>query len=174
MLFALFNSQYSNTLSNLKHQPFRRPQDLKTIIEDSDRTSQFIAFLIVHIESPVERFPIPLHPEVTHHLLTLSNNLSNESTPALELGNAIHQAVWLILSKPSNQYIQNELMCPFTRFIIAATLKESGTFVRAKVITPVMAQAQWCFRATAAEEGLGVRGGWSKRRASEASVDVED
>ncbi|KAJ3858461.1 hypothetical protein EV359DRAFT_68999, partial [Lentinula novae-zelandiae] len=139
----------SSSTSNLKHQPFRRPQDLKTIIEDSDRTSQFIAFLIVHIESPVERFPIPLHPEVTHHLLTLSNNLSNESTPDLELGNAIHQAVWLILSKPSNQ------------FIIAAMLKESGTFVRAKVITPVMAQAQWCFRATAAEEVIRLQSAYN-------------
>ncbi|KAJ4465316.1 hypothetical protein C8J55DRAFT_493569 [Lentinula edodes] len=39
----------SSSTSNLKHQPFRRPQDMKTIIEDSDRTSQFIAFLIVHI-----------------------------------------------------------------------------------------------------------------------------
>ncbi|KAJ3878219.1 hypothetical protein F5051DRAFT_439914 [Lentinula edodes] len=151
----------SSSTSNLKHQPFRRPQDMKTIIEDSDRTSQFIAFLIVHIETPVDGFPIPLHPEVTAHLKALSKNLANESAPESELGNAIHDAVWLLLSRPSDEYIQNELMCPFTRFIISATLKESGTFVRAKVITPVMAQAQWCFRATAAEEIIRVRSAYN-------------
>ncbi|KAJ3879204.1 hypothetical protein F5051DRAFT_438943 [Lentinula edodes] len=151
----------SSSSSNLKYQPFRRPQDLKTIIEDSDRTAQFIAFLIVHINSPVDSFPIPLHPEVKAHLQTLSHILLNESTPDSELGNAIHEAVWLILSRPSDQYIQNELMCPFTRFIIAATLNESGTFVRAKVITPVMAQAQWCFRATAAEEVIRLQSAYN-------------
>ncbi|KAF8830860.1 hypothetical protein HHX47_DHR2000766 [Lentinula edodes] len=149
------------TRSDLKHQPFRRPQDMKTVLEDSDRTAQFLAFLIVHINTPVDHFPIPLHPEVTAHLESLSVNLSNESTPDSDLGNAIHEAVWLILSKPSTQYIQNELMCPFTRFIIAATLNDSGTFVRAKVITPVMAQAQWCFRATAAEEVIRLQSAYN-------------
>ncbi|KAJ3803956.1 hypothetical protein F5876DRAFT_84042 [Lentinula aff. lateritia] len=142
----------SSSTTNLKHQPFRRPQELKTVIEDSDRTSQFIAFLIVHIKAPVDGFPIPLHPEVTAHLTDLALRLKNDSVPDSELGNAIHEAVWLILTRPSDHYIRNELMCPFTRFIIAATLNEAGTFVRAKVITPVMAQAQWCFRATGAEE----------------------
>ncbi|KAJ3884056.1 hypothetical protein GG344DRAFT_84647, partial [Lentinula edodes] len=151
----------SSSTTNLKHQPFRRPQEMKTVLEDSDRTAQFLAFLIVHINTPVDHFPIPLHPEVTGHLESLSLNLSNESTPDSELGNAIHEAVWLILSRPSTQYIQNELMCPFTRFIIAATLKDSGTFVRAKVITPVMAQAQWCFRATAAEEVIRLQSAYN-------------
>ncbi|KAJ3871133.1 hypothetical protein F5051DRAFT_446582 [Lentinula edodes] len=151
----------SSSTSNLKHQPFRRPQDIRTVIEDSDRTSQFIAFLIVHIETPVDGFTIPLHPEVTAHLKALSEILAIETTPDSELGNSIHHAVWLILSRPSNEYIQNELMCPFTRFIISATLKESGTFVRAKVITPVMAQAQWCFRATAAEEIIRVKSAYN-------------
>ncbi|GAW09724.1 dna partial [Lentinula edodes] len=151
----------SSSTTNLKHQPFRRPQEMKTVLEDSDRTAQFLAFLIVHINTPVDHFPIPLHPEVTAHLESLSLNLSNESTPDSELGNLIHEAVWLILSRPSTQYIQNELMCPFTRFIIAATLKDSGSFVRAKVITPVMAQAQWCFRATAAEEVIRLQSAYN-------------
>ncbi|KAJ3870944.1 hypothetical protein F5051DRAFT_446885 [Lentinula edodes] len=151
----------SSSTSNLKYQPFRRPQDVRTVIEDSDRTSQFIAFLIVNLETPVEGFPIPLHPEVEAHLNSLSNKLGDNSTPDSDLGNAVHDAVWLILSRPSNEYIQNELMCPFTRFIISATLKESGTFVRAKVITPVMAQAQWCFRATAAEEIIRVKSAYN-------------
>ncbi|KAJ3924737.1 MAG: hypothetical protein NXY57DRAFT_1044686, partial [Lentinula lateritia] len=149
------------TRSNLKHQPFRRPQELKTVIEDSDRTSQFIAFLIVHINAPVDHFPIPLHPEVTAHLTDLALSLKNESVPDSELGNAIHEAVWLILTRPSDDYIRNELMCPFTRFIIAATLNEAGTFVRAKVITPVMAQAQWCFRATGAEEVIRLQSAYN-------------
>ncbi|KAJ3871158.1 hypothetical protein F5051DRAFT_446546 [Lentinula edodes] len=151
----------SSNTSNLKYQPFRRPQEMKTVLEDSDRAAQFIAFLIVHIETPVDGFPIPLHPEVKTHLETLSLSLSDKSTSDSDLGNAIHEAVWLILSRPSNQYIQNELMCPFTRFIIAATLKDSGTFVRAKVITPVMAQAQWCFRATAAEEVIRLQSAYN-------------
>ncbi|KAJ3846669.1 hypothetical protein EV368DRAFT_88690 [Lentinula lateritia] len=151
----------SSSTSNLKYQPFRRPQDVRTVLEDSDRTSQFIAFLIVHLKTPVERFPIPLHPEVKAHLESLSNDLADESTADSNLGNAIHNAVWLILSRPSEEYIENELMCPFTRFIISTTLKESGTFVRAKVITPVMAQVQWCFRATAAEEIMRMKSAYN-------------
>ncbi|KAJ3846448.1 hypothetical protein EV368DRAFT_89011 [Lentinula lateritia] len=151
----------SSSTTNLKHQPFRRPQELKTVIEDSDRTSQFIAFLIVHIDAPVDGFPIPLHPEVTVHLTDLAVSLKNETVPDSELGNTIHEAVWLILTRPSDHYIRNELMCPFTRFIIAATLNEAGTFVRAKVITPVMAQAQWCFRATGAEEVIRLQSAYN-------------
>ncbi|KAJ4463888.1 hypothetical protein C8J55DRAFT_494195 [Lentinula edodes] len=75
----------SSNTSNLKYQPFRRPQEMKTVLEDSDRAAQFIAFLIVHIETPVDGFPIPLHPEVKTHLETLSLSLSDKSTSDSDL-----------------------------------------------------------------------------------------
>ncbi|KAJ3871559.1 hypothetical protein F5051DRAFT_446067 [Lentinula edodes] len=56
----------SSSTSNLKYQPFRRPQ--------------VIAFLIVHLKTPVKQFPVPLHPEVKAHLESLFNDLADEST----------------------------------------------------------------------------------------------
>ncbi|KAJ3978732.1 hypothetical protein F5890DRAFT_1479106, partial [Lentinula detonsa] len=121
----------SSNSSNLKDRPFRCPQELKTVIKDSDRTSQFIAFLIVNHKTPVDSFPIPLHPYVLAKLADLHSALENESSLKSDLTSSFHQAVWAILSRPSDEYIRNELMCPFTRFLISATLKGSGSTVRA-------------------------------------------
>ncbi|KAJ3780013.1 hypothetical protein GGU10DRAFT_381340, partial [Lentinula aff. detonsa] len=144
----------SSNSSNLKDKPFRCPQELKTVIKDSDRTSQFIAFLIVNHKTPVDSFPITLHPYVSSKLVDLHKALENDGSAKSALKSSFHQAVWAVLSTPSDEYIRNELMCPFTRFLIAVTLKGSGCSVRADVIPPIIAQPQWCFRATACEEIL--------------------
>ncbi|KAJ3884264.1 hypothetical protein GG344DRAFT_84302 [Lentinula edodes] len=51
-----------------------------TSINHSDALRSLIAFLIVHLKTPVERFPVPLHPEVKAHLESLFNDLADEST----------------------------------------------------------------------------------------------
>ncbi|KAJ3979088.1 hypothetical protein F5890DRAFT_1559208 [Lentinula detonsa] len=148
----------SSNSSNLKDKPFHCPQELRTVIKDSDRTSQFIAFLIVNHKTPVDSFSIPLHPYVSAKLADLHTALENDGSSESTLKRLFHQVVWNILSRPSDEYINNELMCPFTRFLIATTLKVSGCSVRADVIPPIIAEPQWCFRATACEEILKSQG----------------
>ncbi|KAJ3738649.1 hypothetical protein DFH05DRAFT_1531208 [Lentinula detonsa] len=148
----------SSSSSNLKDKPFHCPQEIKTVIKDSDRTLQFIAFLIVNHKAPVDSFSIPLHPYVSAKLADLHTALENDSSPESAPKRSFHQAVWAILSRPSDEYIQNKLMCQFTCFLIATTLKVSGCSVRADVIPPIIAEPQWCFRATACEEILKSQG----------------
>ncbi|KAH7868512.1 uncharacterized protein C8R40DRAFT_1074735 [Lentinula edodes] len=143
--------------SDLKHKPFRRPQELKTVIEDAHRTAQFVAFLITTNKTPVDSFPVPLHSSLRTQLKTFTKELEDENSTISHLKDTFHESVWMILSRPSDEYIRNELMCPFTRFLIAVNLKDSGAFVRASVIPPIIAQPQWCFRATAAEQILRIQ-----------------
>ncbi|KAJ3888613.1 hypothetical protein GG344DRAFT_79608 [Lentinula edodes] len=147
----------SSNPNDLKHKPFRRPQELKTIIKDADRTAQFLAFLITTNDTPIDSFPVPLHPSLQSQLQYLASELKNEFATNSTLKDLFHQTIWLALSLPSDEYIRNELMCPFTRFLIAVNLKDSGAFVRASVIPPIIAQPQWCFRATAAEHTLRIQ-----------------
>ncbi|KAH7880194.1 uncharacterized protein C8R40DRAFT_1079401, partial [Lentinula edodes] len=144
----------SSNPNDLKHKPFRRPQEVKTVIEDAYRTAQFVAFLITTNQFPVDSFPVPLHPSLEAQLKTLATELADETCSISHLKNTFHETVWYILSRPSDEYIRHELMCPFTRFLIAVNLKQSGSFVRASVIPPIIAQPQWCFRATALKEIL--------------------
>ncbi|KAJ4478861.1 hypothetical protein C8J55DRAFT_561224 [Lentinula edodes] len=147
----------SSNPNDLKHKPFRRPQELKTVIQDADRTAQFLAFLITTNDTPIDSFPVPLHPSLKSQLEYLASELKNEFATNSTLKDLFHQTIWLALSLPSDEYIRNELMCPFTRFLIAVNLKDSGAFVRASVIPPIIAQPQWCFRATAAEHTLRIQ-----------------
>ncbi|KAJ3876301.1 hypothetical protein F5051DRAFT_429861 [Lentinula edodes] len=117
--------------SDLKHKPFRRPQELKTIIEDAFRTAQFLAFLITTNQFPVDSFPVPLHPSLEAQLKTLARELEDDNCTISHLKETFHDSVWFLLSRPSDEYIRDELMCPFTRFLIAVNLKDSGAFVRA-------------------------------------------
>ncbi|GAV98674.1 dna partial [Lentinula edodes] len=144
----------SSNPNDLKHKPFRRPQEVKTVIEDAYRTAQFVAFLITTHQFPVDSFPVPLHPSLQAQLKTLRTEVEDENCTISQLKETFHESVWLILSCPSDEYLRDELMCPFTRFLIAVNLKDSGAFVRASVIPPIIAQPQWCFRATALKEVL--------------------
>ncbi|KAJ4475991.1 hypothetical protein C8J55DRAFT_490271 [Lentinula edodes] len=151
---ASSNPNTLSVVSDLKHKPFRRPQELKTVVEDAYRTAQFVAFLITINQFPVEFFPVTVHPSVEAQLKTLATELEDENCSISQLQDTFHECVWFILSRPSDEYIRDELMCPFTRFLIAVNLKDSGAFVRASVIPPIIAQPQWCFRATALKEIL--------------------
>ncbi|KAJ3871509.1 hypothetical protein F5051DRAFT_446117 [Lentinula edodes] len=147
----------SSNPNDLKHKPFRRPQELRTIIQDADRTAQFLAFLMTTTETPIELFPVPIHPLLKTQIRELADELKDENSNVSKLKDSFHQTVWAVLSRPSDEFIRNELMCPFTRFLIAVNLKDSGAFVRASVIPPIIAQPQWCFRATAAEQILRIQ-----------------
>ncbi|KAL0067297.1 hypothetical protein AAF712_005695 [Marasmius tenuissimus] len=137
----------SNPESDLKDQPFRRPQERGTILKDSDCVARFLSFLIRTGRDPLANCSIAL-------LKKLEDSSSDEE----ELKILIHDVVWKILSTPSDEYRRNELMCPFTRFLIAVHIRDSrGTFVKPQLVSPTIARAQWCFRATAALELIRIR-----------------
>ncbi|KIK53051.1 hypothetical protein GYMLUDRAFT_63923 [Collybiopsis luxurians FD-317 M1] len=153
--------------SKLKSQPFKRPQEMDTIDRDADEISRFLSFLILSQDpsTRIQAFPIPLHATVIDQLRTLSKMLEpplpENQQEAKATSNAIktqiHQSVWALLSHPSSEFIRNELLCPFTRFLIAAHLKEYGGFAQPRDVTPFIARLQWCFRATAAAQILDKR-----------------
>lgn len=155
-LFAILSEVPNCFFSGkLKSQHFRRLQEFgKTVDRDADCITQFLCFLTIHQLSPMKSFPIPLHHEVRAHLLKLYEELEKEDTSCLALKKMVHHGVWLLLSKPSPEYLQDGKMCPYTRFLIAAHLQEHGQFVRAHAITPSIAQSQWCFRTSVAQQTL--------------------
>lgn len=102
----------------------------------------------------MDSFPIPLHPDLKTHLLRLYEEVERGALPRPTLQEMVHYAVWLLLSKASPEFTRDDTMCPFTRFLIAAHLKDHGRFARANAITPFIARAQWCFRASEAQQLL--------------------
>ncbi|ESK91142.1 dna helicase, partial [Moniliophthora roreri MCA 2997] len=145
----------SSNPSELKAKPFRRPQERGTVIKDSDYISQFLSFLIRSFDTTIPNFPIVLHADTKTLLIDISNRLKgmNDSTDSRTFKFMIHQAIWSLLSKPSHKFVCDENMCPFTRFLIAThLLDDHGTFAKPNMITPNIAKAQWCFRATGAWE----------------------
>ncbi|KAJ8085325.1 hypothetical protein PM082_004121 [Marasmius tenuissimus] len=148
----------SNPESDLKDQPFRRPQERGTILKDSDCIARFLSFLIRTGRDPVNNFSVVLHPETCQLLDALVKKLEDSSSDEEELKILIRDVVWKILSTPSDEYRRNELMCPFARFLIAVHIRDSrGTFVKPQLVSPTIARAQWCFRATAALELIRIR-----------------
>jgi hypothetical protein len=88
---------------------------------------------------------------VKSHLLQLCDDLGQEVLSGKELILKIHEILWFLLRYPSDEYKASDTMCPFTRFLIAAHIKDGGGFDRASVITPHAAGIQWCFRATSSQ-----------------------
>ncbi|KAF5390736.1 hypothetical protein D9757_004567 [Collybiopsis confluens] len=139
----------------IKAQPFRRPQEFgKTVTRDADNVTLFICFLIVHQESPITNFPVILHDECQSQLNCLNSELDKNTLSESDFGHLIHRTMWLLLSKQSNQFLENDEFCPYTRFLLASHLKQHGQICRAHAITPAISRIQWCLRATTAEELL--------------------
>lgn len=137
----------------LKNQPFRRPQEYgRTVDRDADNITRFISFLILHLQHPVENFPINLHPDVRSLLLRLYDDLGQQNPDASKCKALIHETVWAVLEKPSTQFLEDDRFCPFTRFLVAAHLKPHGQFVRANAISPFIGYVQWSLRATTAKK----------------------
>ncbi|KAJ3980227.1 hypothetical protein F5890DRAFT_1477902 [Lentinula detonsa] len=131
--------------------PFRRPQEIASVIRDADSITQFLSFLITHHQKPLASFPIILHPEIRVALLSLYGDLCND-LPEPEVFPKFHQAVWFLLRYTSDEYKTSDIFCPFTRFLIATHIKIGGGFSKAVVITPSISRSQWSLRATAAQE----------------------
>ncbi|KAK1234421.1 hypothetical protein PQX77_002380 [Marasmius sp. AFHP31] len=148
----------SNPESDLKSQPFRQPQEHKTILKDSDCIARFLSFLIRTHHDPIDNFPVVLHPEAHQLLDSLVEKLEDSMSNEEELKVLLHDVVWKILSTPSDEFRRDELMCPFTRFLIAVHVVDNhGTFAKPQLISPTIACAQWCFRATGALELICIR-----------------
>ncbi|KAJ3711280.1 hypothetical protein C8R42DRAFT_728632, partial [Lentinula raphanica] len=90
----------SHSPSNIKNKPFSRPQELGTIDKDSDYVARFIAFLVSHHHKPIDKFPVPLHPELGAQLEELVNQLQEKERSTESFKDLIHQTVWLIISRP--------------------------------------------------------------------------
>lgn len=129
-----------------------------TVDRDAQYLSQFLYFLMLHQLAPLESYPVILHPVVRSQLLDLSAELDLNSMTRAEFKQIIHRIIWTILSNPSDEFLRDDTKCPFTRFLIANHLQDGGAFARAAQITPRISLAQWCFRATAAQEVINIRG----------------
>ncbi|KAL0563462.1 hypothetical protein V5O48_018605 [Marasmius crinis-equi] len=142
----------------LKDQPFRRPQERGTVMVDSDCIAQFLSFLIRTLRTPVLNFEVVLHSDTLLLIRGLVTLLEDRNSHSEIIKIRIHSVVWSLLSQPSPEFIRNELKCPFTRFLIAVHIRDnSGNFQTAKQITPTIAKAQWCFRASGSQELVNVR-----------------
>ncbi|KAE9382935.1 hypothetical protein BT96DRAFT_1009846 [Gymnopus androsaceus JB14] len=100
-----------------QNKPFRAPQEASTVLRYSVQISNFLGFLITHLIHPLANFPVPLHSTVQTALHELLSNLRLESVLQSELQALIHRALWLLLEHPSMEYLRNDRMCPFTRFL---------------------------------------------------------
>ncbi|KAF9065236.1 hypothetical protein BDP27DRAFT_1366602 [Rhodocollybia butyracea] len=139
-----------------ENPPFSGPQEESTVKRNAHVAAQFLSFLIIHQQSPVDKFPVLLHPDVKESIMLLYLKLNTTGVPRLELQQLLHHSIWLLLSNPGIEFLRNESMCPYTRFLIASNLKAGGGMATAKAITPGIACAQWGFRATAARETMNI------------------
>ncbi|KAJ3806458.1 hypothetical protein F5876DRAFT_68933 [Lentinula aff. lateritia] len=71
----------SSDPNDLKHKPFRRPQELKTIVKDSNRNAQFLAFLITTIDTPIALFLSILDSKHSWNLLCQNSRAKLPATP---------------------------------------------------------------------------------------------
>ncbi|KAJ3967670.1 hypothetical protein EV361DRAFT_1007339, partial [Lentinula raphanica] len=134
---------------DIESKPFKAPQTSGTIVRDSDMMARFLAFLIRTQTTPIDGYPIILHPDLDQHLVLLTNQLRDTEITTECLQDSIHTAIWYLLSKPSQQFTENDQMCLFTRFLIAICIKASGQVIDPHDITPHISEVQYCLRATA-------------------------
>ncbi|KAG7091696.1 hypothetical protein E1B28_010717 [Marasmius oreades] len=134
-------------------RPFKRPQERGTIDKDSDYMSRFLFFLIRSLDTSIENFPIVLHPDTAHLLLHLRELLQHPTSTPVDLHFVIHECLWSILSVVSDDFLFDDLQCPFTRFLFASNIHDDyGTFENVTIIPPRITMIQWCFRATGVQQ----------------------
>lgn len=143
----------------LKQIPFRHPQELGTLERNADYAATFLVFLLKHQLNPNSQYSVVIHPQ-TFQCLNVVNqlaiaiskeNISDEKLQQLVL--PIHEAMWSILRHSPLEANEDEMMDPFTRFLIASCLQDDfGTFLKASQITPLLSEIQFCWRATGLRE----------------------
>jgi hypothetical protein len=136
---------------DLKKLPFHKPEQLETIDRDADFITYFTSFLYRTQSSPIQNYPVALHPVPCSNLESLHRLLVDGDDQDVTI--AFHRFLCSLLTYPSQQFLSNEWQDPFLRFLIAYHLEDDhGTFVRVVLIPPNLSKAQWAFRATCAKE----------------------
>lgn len=129
------------------------PQENHTLSEYSDFIAYFLIFIMRHLCKPMDKFPVPLHPDTLAQFTFLEQSLQNFNIIDNILIKDIHQCIWSLLSCPSDKFLRNDKQDPFTRFLITYHLKDDyGTFAPSPQFPHNISRAQWCFRATACWE----------------------
>ncbi|KAJ3902464.1 hypothetical protein F5879DRAFT_991007 [Lentinula edodes] len=142
-----------NKNSELKQIPFRRPQENGTLNKDANFLTKFVLFLIRNIDQPIPNFPIIVHPHTLDLLAKLKEASSVNLVSIPTLIPLFHEAVWSFVSHPSQAFLENDLMCPFIRYMVASSLlNETGTFIPIRLVPPHLSEIQWCWRGSGAYE----------------------
>ncbi|KAF5331459.1 hypothetical protein D9758_016336 [Tetrapyrgos nigripes] len=137
----------------LKSVPFRRPQELGTVLRDADFVSTFVIFLHRHAANPLANFPIVLHENPRTILARLYDTAADTTCTESEIESLFHSFIWSYLSHPDETFLRDDLMDPLTRFLLAYHIKDDyGQFADVKSIPPSISRAQWALRATGAWE----------------------
>ncbi|KAG6864739.1 hypothetical protein C0991_007446 [Blastosporella zonata] len=119
----------------LENDPFRLPQEAKTVNEYAQFVARFLIFLIRHMQMPVARFEVSLHSDTLHHLTQLSERLGNP--------------------QPSSEFAKDATKDPFSKYLLTYHLQDNeGTPAHASAYPHNISCAQWGFRATACWEIL--------------------
>lgn len=138
-----------SSLSDIKQVPFGRPQEQGTIDNDSNFLTDFIIFLIRTAKKPIPGFKVIVHPLTRKLLIDLHAKAGTTGIAIEPVTNLLHHCVWSFLSNPTDEFKQNQLMCPLTRFLICwALTDQDGTFCQIRSVPPAIAKVQWSFRAT--------------------------
>jgi hypothetical protein len=140
---------------DLVKAPFRKPQERETIERYSDFTSLFLVFLLRHLQNPIPRFRVPLHPQTEQLLLRLLASLKDINTPALSCLVLIHRTLFSLLSLVSEDFTRDESRDLSTLFLVVFHLiDDMGNLTKSSSVPPNISKLQWCFRATGAAETI--------------------
>lgn len=121
--------------------------------------SYFVCFLLRHCTSPIRGFHVPLHDDLSDLLDRLLALISGEDIEKELILDAIHKTVWCILQKTSPEAKRNEKLDLFNLFLLAShIIDDEGHFSSVQRIPPDISKLQWCFRATAVEQVILLRG----------------
>ncbi|KAJ3767163.1 hypothetical protein FB446DRAFT_822329 [Lentinula raphanica] len=156
-LHALTRRHINSPDHDLQSKLFSRPQSDKTLARYSNTMSRFLLFLISSQKLPLHNYPIHCHPDLANALHTLSLQVQDPQLSDQSVAETLHLSIWTLLSKPSEQFLQDDKFCLFTRFLIALCIKPSGQFLEPYDITPHISEIQWCFRATACFQLLQIQ-----------------
>jgi hypothetical protein len=144
----LIEPAYSESLNDVA---FHKPEQAQTVTHNADFMTEFVVFLFRTQASPIDKFPVILHPIPKENLLKLHQVLTHGTDNTAVA--VFHQLLFSLLSNPSQEFLSNQWQEPFLRFLVVRHLTDDqGTFCRVVLIPPNLTRAQWCFRATCAQE----------------------
>ncbi|KAK0439083.1 uncharacterized protein EV420DRAFT_1735655 [Desarmillaria tabescens] len=145
-------------LSHSDFKAFKEPQNLDSLIQDADEMSRFISFQLRSVFAPIENYPVSTHPFTREKLYELHRILSDKESLEANVASNVHQVIWYFLRHPTPEFLQDDLACPLSRYLVAAHIKSArGQFSMPRFVPPTLSRLQWSFRATACREILNIR-----------------